>query len=119
MYGAEIHSQLIENILAGTRLKRPPTTSWLELLAFLLMATVLIVLLPRKGPGHGVMIFLAGTLLIWMASLVAFSQAKTLLDPSFPTFGNLLILGVLLTAGFAAANRLRRELDAALASERI
>jgi adenylate cyclase len=119
MYGAEIHTQLIENILAGTRLKRPPATSWLELLAFLLMAIVLIILLPRKGPGYGVMIFLAGTLLVWMASLVAFSQAKMLFDPSFPTFGNLLILIVLLTAGFAAANRRRRELDAALAAERI
>jgi serine phosphatase RsbU (regulator of sigma subunit) len=83
------------------------------------MAIVLIILLPRKGPGHGVMIFLAGTLLIWMASLVVFSQAKMLFDPSFPTFGNLLILMVLLTAGFSAANRRRRELDAALAAERI
>jgi CHASE2 domain-containing sensor protein len=62
MDGAEIHAQLIENILAGTRLKRPPATSWLELLAFLLMAITLIILLPRKGPGYGVMIFLAGTL---------------------------------------------------------
>ena len=85
MDGAEIHAQLIENILAGTRLKRPPATSWLELLAFLLMAIVLIILLPRKGPGYGVMIFLAGTIIVWMASLVAFSQAKTLFDPSFAT----------------------------------
>jgi len=119
MDGAEIHTQLIENILAGTRLKRPPAISWLELLAFLLMAIVLIILLPRKGPGYGVMIFLAGTLLVWMASLVVFSQAGTLFDPSFPTFGNLLILVVLLTAGFSAANRRRRELDVALAEERI
>ena len=119
MDGAEIHTQLIENILAGTRLKRPPATSWLELLAFLLMAIVLIILLPRKGPGYGVMIFLAGTLLVWMASLVVFSQAKTLFDPSFPTFGNLLILVALLTAGFSAANRRRRELDAALVAEKI
>ena len=119
MDGAEIHTQLIENILAGTRLKRPPAISWLELLAFLLMAIVLIILLPRKGPGYGVMIFLAGTLLVWMASLVVFSQARTLFDPSFPTFGNLLILVVLLTAGFSAANRRRRELDVALAEERI
>jgi len=119
MDGAEIHTQLIENILAGTRLKRPPAISWLELLAFLLMAIVLIILLPRKGPGYGVMIFLAGTLLVWMASLVVFSQAGTLFDPSFPTFGNLLILVVLLTAGFSAANGRRRELDVALAEERI
>jgi serine phosphatase RsbU (regulator of sigma subunit) len=65
------------------------------------------------------MIFLAGALLVWMASLVVFSQAKTLFDPSFPTFGNLLILVVLLTAGFSAANRRQRELNAALVAEKI
>ena len=119
MDGAEIHTQLIENILDGTRLKRPPATSWLELLAFLLMASLLIILLPRRGPGYGLIIFLAGTILIWMASLVVFSQAKTLYDPSFPTAGNLLILVVLLTAGFSAANRRQRELDEALTAERI
>src|SRR5262249_51171240 len=100
-------------------LKRPPATSWLELLAFLLMASLLIILLPRRGPGYGLVVFLTGTILIWMASLVVFSQAKTLYDPSFPTAGNLLILVVLLAAGFSAANRRQRELDEALAAERI
>ena len=119
MDGVEIQAQLVENILGGTRLKRPTLTSWLELLAFLSMATALIILLPRAGPGYGVMIFLAGAIIVWTASLVAFSQAKTLYDPSFATAGNLLILVVLLTAGFSAANRRRRELDAALVAERI
>ena len=119
MDGVEIHAQLIENILGGTRLKRPPGTTWLELLAFLAMATALIILLPRAGPGYGVMIFLAGAIIVWMASLVAFFHAKTLYDPSFATAGNLLILVVLLTSGFSAANRRRRELDALLAAERI
>ena len=119
MDGVEIQAQLIENILAGTRLKRPPGASWLELLAFLSIATVLIILLPRTGPGYGVAIFLAGAIIVWTASLVAFFQTKTLYDPSFATAGNLLILVVLLTSGFSAANRRRRELDAALAAERI
>ena len=119
MDGVEIQAQLIENILAGTRLKRSPGTSWLELLAFLSIATVLIVMLPRMGPGYGVMIFLAGAIILWTASLVAFFQAKTLYDPSFATAGNLLILVVMLTSGFSAADRRRRELDALLAAERI
>jgi adenylate cyclase len=119
MVGAEIQAQLVENILAGTRLKRPPIISWLELLTFLSMAIALIVLLPRMGPGYGVAIFLAGALIVGIVSIICFFQSKLLYDPSFATAGNLLLLMVLLTAGFSAANRHRRELDAALAAERI
>ncbi len=119
MDGVEIHAQLIENILGGTRLKRPSATSWLELLGFLSLAILLIILLPLTGPGYGVVIFSAGAIILWTASLLAFFQAKTLYDPSFATAGNLLILVVLLTAGFSAADRRRRELDVALDAERI
>lgn len=119
MDGVEIQAQLVENILGGTRLKRPPAILWLELLAFLSMAIVLIILLPRMGPGYGVAIFLAGTIILGTASLVSFIQTKTLYDPSFAAAGNLLILLVLLTAGFSAADRRRRELDAALELEKI
>ena len=119
MDGAEIHAQVVENILAGTRLKRPPLTSWLELLTFLSMAIVLIILLPRMGPGYGVAIFFAGAVIVGIASIICFFQTKLLYDPSFAMAGNSLILGVLLTAGFSAADRRRRELDAALEAEKI
>ena len=119
MDGAEIHAQVVENILAGTRLKRPSLTSWLELLTFLSMAIVLIILLPRMGPGYGVAIFFAGAVIVGIASIICFFQTKLLYDPSFAMAGNSLILGVLLTAGFSAADRRRRELDAALEAEKI
>ena len=119
MDGVEIQAQFVENILAGTRLKRPPVTSWLELLAFLSMAIVLIILLPRKGPGYGVAIFLAGAIIVGIASIVCFFETKLLYDPSFAMAGNSLILVVLLTAGFSDADRRRRELDAALEAEKI
>ena len=83
MVGAEIQAQLVENILAGTRLKRPPIISWLELLTFLSMAIALIVLLPRMGPGYGVAIFLAGALIVGIVSIICFFQTKLLYDPSF------------------------------------
>jgi serine phosphatase RsbU (regulator of sigma subunit) len=119
MDGLEVQAQLIENILDGGRLRRPAVIPWLELLAFLVMAVALVLLLPRLRPGYGVVIFLAGAVLIGTVSLICFLQAKILYDLIFPTAGNALILTMLLTAGFSAADRQRRELDAALEVERI
>jgi serine phosphatase RsbU (regulator of sigma subunit) len=117
--GLEVQAQLIENILDGSRLKRPAITPWLELMSFFVIAALLILLLPRLSPGYGVTIFLAGTSLIWAASLVWFLQGKILYAPIFSTAGNALILATLLTAGFSAADRQRRKLAAALEAERI
>jgi serine phosphatase RsbU (regulator of sigma subunit) len=119
MDGVDIQAQTIENILDGVRLMRPPITQWLELLALIGIGVVLILLLPRLRPGYGLAIFLAGAALVSSASLVSFYYGKILLDPSFPTAGNVMILMLLLTAGFSAADRRRRELDAALETERI
>ncbi len=119
MDGAEIQAQLVENILGGSRLKRPTLTSWLELLTFLSMAIALIILLPRRGPGYGVAIFLAGAVIVGIASIICFFQTKLLYDVSFAMAGNSLILVVLLTAGFSDADRRRRELDAALEAEKV
>jgi adenylate cyclase len=119
MDGLEVQAQLIENILDGSRLRRPPVTLWLELLAFWVLAGLLVLLLPRLRPGYGVVVFLAGAILISSASLVCFLQAKILYDSIFPAAGNVLILTMLLTAGFSEADRQRRKLDAALETERI
>ena len=119
MDGVEIQAQLIENILAGTRLKRPPGASWLGAFGLSFNSDCP----DHTAAPYGARLwgsdFLAGAIIVWTASLVAFFQTKTLYDPSFATAGNLLILVVLLTSGFSAANRRRRELDAALAAERI
>ena len=119
MDGVEIQAQSIENILEGAQLRRPPATRWLELLALLAIAMALILFLPRLRPTSGVMIFLVGTAMAWAASVISFHQFKVLYDPTFVTAGNALILTVLLTAGFSAADRRRRELDIALEAERI
>lgn len=119
MDGVEIQAQSIENILEGAQLRRPPATRWLELLALLAIAMALILFLPRLRPTSGVMIFLVGTAMAWAASVISFHQFKVLYDPTFVTAGNALILTVLLTAGFSAADRRRRELDIALEAERV
>jgi adenylate cyclase len=119
MDGVEIQAQVIENIREGIRLVRPSVAPWLELLTFLVTAAVLILLLPVWGPSYGMGIFLGMAMIVCAGGLICFVQAKLLFDPLFPTAGNALILVVLLTSGFAAADRQRREVEAALEVERL
>ena len=118
MDGVEIHAQLIENILYGTRLIRPASARWWELFGLVAFGVVLIVALPRRKPAVGVGLYcvLAATLVI--ASFIAFQKLRVLYDPTLPVVANGLVVGLLLTAGFSAALRRRRELDAELAVER-
>jgi serine phosphatase RsbU (regulator of sigma subunit) len=51
--------------------------------------------------------------------LLAFLLNRQLFDPTFPITGNALVVVTLLTAGFAASKRKRRELNAALEAERL
>ncbi len=119
MDGVEVQAQLIENIVANIRLVRPWQASWLELLAFLALAVALIPLLTRVRPAYGVVFFLVATAALTAISFVCFVHGQWLLDPSFPSAGNAMLLIVLLTAGFIAADRRRRELREALVAERI
>lgn len=114
MDGVEVQAQTLENIRSETRLLRPPAAPWLEVLAFLLSALLLIGLLPRVRPVVGVGLFLASVVLVCTGGLVAFRLWQWLLDPVFASVGNAVVLLVLLTTGFAASNRRRRELRAAL-----
>ena len=67
-----------------------------------------------------VALFLASVVLVCTGGFVAFRTWQWLFDPSFASAGNADGAGlVLLTAGFAASNRRRRELRAALELERL
>jgi len=118
MDGVEIHAQLIENILYGTRLIRPASARWWELFGLVAFGIVLIVTLPRRKPAVGLVLYcvLAATLVI--ASFIAFQKLRVLYDPTLPVAANAAVVGLLLTAGFSAAVQRRRELDAELAVER-
>ena len=118
MDGVEIHAQLIENILYGSRLIRPATARWWELFALVAFGVVLIVALPRRKPTLGVILFCAIAATLALASFIAFQKLRVLYDPTLPVAANGVVVGLLLTAGFSAALRRRRELDAELVLER-
>jgi CHASE2 domain-containing sensor protein/serine phosphatase RsbU (regulator of sigma subunit) len=119
MDGVEVQAQVVENMLAGTRLLRPSLAPWWEGGAFLWTAALLITLLPQVRPGYSVIVFVMVTAVLAAVSLALFIQARILLDPSFPTAGNLVVLFVLLTAGLAASDRARRDMQTELEAERL
>lgn len=118
MDGVEIHAQLVENILLGSRLMRPAAARWWELFALVAFGVVLIVGLPRRRPALGVALYCAIAATLAVASFVAFLNLRLLYDPTLPVAANLLVVGLLSTAGYSAALRRRRELGAELALAR-
>ena len=118
MDGVEIHAQLIENILYGTRLIRPESARWWEWFGLIAFGVILIVALPRRKPAVGVVLYCVLAATLALASFIAFQKLHVLYDPTLPVVANGLVVGLLLTAGFSAALRRRRELDAELAVER-
>ena len=119
MDGVEIQAQVVENILANSRLIRPLHALALELAIFILLACASIAFLPRIHPGYGILCFMITAALLTTGSLFAFLAKQTLYDPTFPITGNAFVMAMLMTAGFAASKRKRRELDAALEVERM
>lgn len=119
MDGVEIQAQVVENILSNSRLIRPRHAPALELGVFLLLAGLFIFFLPKVHPGYGILSFLGMATLLAAGSLLAFLTQKHLYDPTFPITGNALVVVMLITTGFAASRRKRRELDAALEIARL
>ena len=119
MDGVEIQAQLVENILEESRLQRPPSARWWELLALVAVALPTIVYLPRFRPVYAVVFYLTGTALLAIVSLLLFGQFRFLYDATFPAIGNGAIILLLSFAGFTASERRRSELNAALEEERV
>ena len=118
MNGVEVQAQLIENMLHGSRLIRTAEARWWELAVFIALGFLLVVFLPRLRPVYGALIFFAAAAALMLGSFVFFQRLHLLYDPSFPIAGNFLVSGLLLTAGFSASDRRRRELGETLGLER-
>lgn len=119
MDGVEIQAQVVENILSNARLIRPEIAPAVEFTIFILTAGFFILFLPRVHPGYGILAYLLTAALLAGCSLLAFWANRQLFDPTFPITGSALVVVMLMTAGFAASKRRRRELNAALEAERL
>jgi adenylate cyclase len=82
--GVEVHAQVIENLLTGTRLIRPDWAPGAEFVLAASMGLVLAIVLPFVGPVGGALMGAAVTMLLFFSSWFAFDRAGMLLDPVGP-----------------------------------
>jgi adenylate cyclase len=113
MAGVEIHAQVLENILGKTMLVRPNYAIAVELVTVVLLGLLMIILVPMLGAAWT----LIATVLVMsgyvFGSYYAFSSARILLDPTFPTFAVVLIAMFMATANYLREERERRQIRGA------
>jgi len=102
--GVEVHAQIIEQILSGTFLRRPPWMTVAEILFVLLLGIVLIVVLVRFGAVWGGVTALGIVLILVFGSWQVFARAQFLTAPLMPV-----AIFVLVYLSGAIASYLRAE----------
>jgi serine phosphatase RsbU (regulator of sigma subunit) len=109
----DLHAQLIESILLGDLLRRPPILDWFELAAAFGVGLVVIWLLRYARPVRAVSVALAIALALFGVELVLFRFADLLFDSTFPALTLLGALGVMLVGNLRATQgELVREREA-------
>jgi adenylate cyclase len=118
MEGVQIHAQLIQSILDGSLLQRPPIVLWIELAMILLAGAVPIWLIGFGRP------FIAGAAVLGFAAALIggefalFRFTSFLIDGLFAATTALATFGVMLMEHLRALQAARRALDAELAQQR-
>ncbi len=109
----DLHAQLIESILLGDLLRRPPYLDWFELAAALVAGLAVISLLRYARPARAVVIAVAIAAALFGVELALFRFADLLFDSTFPALTLLAALGVMLVATLRATEaELVREREA-------
>jgi adenylate cyclase len=101
--GVDLHAQLIESILLGDLLRRPPFIDWFELAAALAAGLAVIWLLRYARPMRAVAIAVALAAALFVVELLLFRFADLLFDSTFPVLTLLGALGVMFVGNLRAA----------------
>jgi len=118
MSGSEIHAQLLENLLDGTLLHRPPWASALEAGVLLGLGGLLLWAVPRWRTWPSALLLLAGVVLPVLLAFVAFRAQHLLFDALTPGLSLLLFFGVLLLLTLAEATQQGRALERLVQAQR-
>jgi len=109
----DLDAQLIDSILVGNLLRRPPYLDWFELAAALLAGLAVVWSLHYARPARAVAIAVAIVVAFFGLELALFRFAGFLFDSTFPVLTLLAALGVMLVAGLRTAEaELVREREA-------
>jgi adenylate cyclase len=108
--GVEVHAQLIESMLLGALLHRPPYLDWIELVTALMAGLAAIWLLRYDRPRRAAGITLALVAGLFGFELAAFGLAGLLFDGTYAALTLLVAFGVMLVGNLRASQaNLRRE----------
>ena len=83
--GAEIHAQLIDQVIMGTYLQRPDFARGVELVFTLVAGLIVLLMLPRIGAVWAGALGVAAVAGAILVSWFAFAQYGWLLDPIYPS----------------------------------
>jgi CHASE2 domain-containing sensor protein len=118
MPGSEIHAQLIENLVAGTLLRRPGWSSVAEAVLLLLLGSALVWATPRWRALPAALLMLALIAGSMLAGYALFRSGRWLFDTATPGLSLILLFVVLLVATLAEATRQRRSLERVVQDQR-
>jgi adenylate cyclase len=104
--GAEIHAQLLEQMLLGDNVERPDWARGAEVVFMLEIALAIVLLLPRVGARWTALVGAAAVAPAALGSWYAYTTYNWLLDPVFPS-----LVGVLVYLSSSAVLFLRAEAE--------
>ena len=112
--GVDIHAQIIESLLSGTALKRPPWMLQVELAALLAGGLLLIATVPALRPRHASLVVVTLTLLLIAGGYAAFASGGWLFDGLSIVLLLAPVFMILLSVTLIAADKRRRRAEAQL-----
>jgi adenylate cyclase len=116
--GVDIHVQVIESLLAGTALQRPPWLPWLEVAGLAVGGLLLILLLPILKPRYAVLLFVGLALVGIGSGHALFHFTGYLFDASAIVLLLMPVFIALLSATWITADMQRRRAEHALHASR-
>lgn len=116
--GIDVHAQLIESILGGALLRRPPSAFWIELAVILLAGSAIIWLVRYDSPRVATGAALGIAALLLAGEFALFRLAGWLVDGIYPAGIALLTFGAMLGGHLRATQAARRRLADELEHER-
>ncbi len=105
--GVLIHAQAVEQAILGWFLERPDWATGAESFVLIGLSLLMILLLPRVGALFGAIVGMIVVTATAVGSWLAFSEAKLLLDPTYPVLGGVAVYLVISAAMHVRTERER------------
>jgi serine phosphatase RsbU (regulator of sigma subunit)/CHASE2 domain-containing sensor protein len=116
--GVEIHAQLLESILGGDLLTRPPWARWVEAALLAVGGGLLVLAVPAWPTGRSALLALALVAVVFLLGFGIYRRYGILLDVANPALRIALSYGAMLAIALTEVQRQRRSLRRQLESER-